>query len=118
MLALIIIGSIFTHFFIGGIVSVRTDKVWTKNCARHYCDADSCFHKIASYLSFVIWPIILPSSLGILIGRSDKEGRAERKRDAEVAKANHKVHLAELRRKEIDALEKHVGVGPYRTLSD
>lgn len=106
-----IIVAAFLHLTVGGFVRQQI----INSCPQHsnegskynYCDVE-CGRWWLAFFSVISWPVIVPVALGT---RAPKLGavmsnRGERRRDREIAEANHKVALAQIRARETEALEK------------
>lgn len=101
-IALLIIGGILAYFFIGGVLYQPFYKRQRLN--NHHSDA-----AFSAGLGATFWFIALPLFLGNSVGESlsdDYKGssRDEKRRQKELAEANHKLELARIKRQEHEEL--------------
>lgn len=99
LLALIIIGSITVYLFGAGMAYPKLDRA--------ICESEP---RIGTGLAALIWPVAVMWYIGTLTDNVSLSktltNRTENRRNREIAEANHKVRLAQIRAQETEALEK------------
>lgn len=96
------------YFFIGGLSCAKIGAIGAAKCSRRNHNADDCGHLWASGASLFLWPMIVPSFLGVNAGLL-RQNRDENRRARELVEAKHKAELARLKRIESDELDKQLG---------
>lgn len=113
---LLVMAIIAGYSFVGALTFTKYQAVTSRNCRNggpefhwHNCHKynEWCGHtSTALWLMGIAWPIGIPASVGVLMGKSDSVDRTERRREREIEEAKHKVRLAEIRAEETEALER------------